>query len=131
MVISKHFLLSILLTLGLGILPSIVFAQNLNMNDYMNDYMNEYEQKLAQYIATVNETKLILDTAESTSNIQSQKYALCQRIEAYQGILKLVEQYPEAENSQLMKMIAQNYLDKQLAGFQHSGISEKSLCIQS
>lgn len=127
MVISKHFLLSILLNFGLGILPSIVFAQTLSMNDYMN----EYEQKLAQYIATVNETKLILDTPESTSNIQSQKYALCQRIEAYQGILKLVEQYPEAENSQLMKMIAQNYLDKQLAGFQHSGISEKSLCIQS
>lgn len=127
MVISKHFLLSIVLTLGLGISPSIVFAQNLNMNDYMN----EYEQKLAQYIATVNETKLILDTPESTSNIQSQKYALCQRIEAYQGILNLVQQYPEAENSQLMKMIAQNYLDKQLTGFQHSGISEKSLCIQN
>ena len=127
MVISKYFLLSIFLTLGLGISPLIVFAQTLSMNDYMN----EYEQKLAQYIATVNESKLILDTAESTSNIQSQKYALCQRIEAYQGILKLVEQYPEAENSQLMKMIAQNYLDKQLTGFQHSGISEKSLCTQS
>lgn len=123
MVISKCFLLIILLNIGLGISSSSVFAQTLGMN--------EYEQKLAQYIATVNETKLILDVPESTSNIQSQKYALCQRIEAYQDILKLVQQYPEAENSQLMNMIAQNYLDKQLAGFQQSGISEKSLCTQS
>lgn len=123
MVISKCFLLIILLNIGLGISSSSVFAQTLGMN--------EYEQKLAQYIATVNETKLILDVPESTSNIQSQKYALCQRIEAYQDILKLVQQYPEAENSQLMNMIAQNYLDKQLAGFQHSSISEKSLCTQS
>lgn len=71
------------------------------------------EDKLVQYITIVNDTKQVLDEPNAIVSEQKQKYALCQRIQAYQGILQLSEQHPQMENAAVMKLIAQNYLNRQ------------------
>lgn len=115
----KHLIFNFLLTLSFS--SSMVFAETVNLS--------EYESKLDNFISTVNETKLILDAPESSANMQVQRYALCQRIEAYQNILNLVNQFPHAENSHLMKVIAEDFLTRQVSSFQKTGVSEENFCV--
>lgn len=102
------------------IAPSFCLAEGL--------HAEAYKSQLEQYIAIVNDTKQILDEQQNTSPKQ-QKEALCQRIDAYQGILALTEQFPNAENSQMMHVIAQNYLNQQMKVLQTKGMTEQAFCV--
>ena len=84
--------------------------------------------KLEQYIAVVNDTKQVLDDPDAMANVQQQKYALCQRIQAYQDILQLTEQHPKMENAAVMKVIAQNYLTQQQQNFENSAMNQQAFC---
>ena len=90
-----------------------------------------FNQQLQSYIDTVNQTKLILDGETSTADAKTQQQALCQRIQAYQDIVKLTQSYPEFENALLMKMLAERYLAKQQASFTETGWNQSHFCPRS
>ena len=109
-----------LVLMVLGLVPSFSSAERLNLIIP--------ENKLEQYIAVVNDTKQVLDDPDAMANVQQQKYALCQRIQAYQDILQLTEQHPKMENAAVMKVIAQNYLTQQQQSFENSAMNQQAFC---
>lgn len=89
---------------------------------------DDFNQQIQQYIDIVNQTKTILDDPDTLASIEAQQQALCQRIHAYQDIVKLSNEYPKFENAMLMKWVAQHYLERQKVSLQSSGLNEGAIC---
>lgn len=87
-----------------------------------------YPQQLNYWVQQVNATKAILDDVDVHPTAQQQKQALCQRIQAYQQIVQLTQQYPDAENAALLVSIAQLFLQRQQQSLQQSGMHISTFC---
>ena len=90
--------------------------------------LDQYQQKLDQYIAIVNESKKILDEPNTQFSATEQKQALCDRIQAYRGILDLTQNFPQQESAFMMKFVANSFLDRQKNSFDQSGMTEQVFC---
>lgn len=89
---------------------------------------DDFNQQIQQHIDIVNQTKNILDHPDSLASAEAQQQALCQRIHAYQDIVKLSNEHPQFENAMLMKLVAQNFLERQKVSLQSSGLNEGAIC---
>ncbi|NHB57450.1 hypothetical protein G9F32_05285 [Acinetobacter sp. 194] len=89
----------------------------------------QYDQQIEQYIAQVNETKKNLDGPEAEADATLQKKALCQRIQAYEGIYALSEQNNTLKNAAMMQYVAKAFLDRQQQSLKSSGMGEKGFCV--
>ncbi len=49
----------------------------------------QYDQKMAEYTATVNSTKTVLDAKDNPATATEMKTAFCQRMDAYHQIAAL------------------------------------------
>lgn len=99
-------------------------AQELNQNGH-------YQQQLDRYIEVVNKTKNILDDPQAKPSVQIQKQALCSRIEAYRSILALTQRYVDQDSAPMMKIIAEQYLERQKHSFEQVGMNETAFCANS
>lgn len=88
----------------------------------------DFNQQIQQYIDIVNHTKTVLDDADALASAEVQQHSLCQRIHAYQDIVKLSNEYPKFENAMMMKLAAQSYLERQKVSLQNSGLNEDAIC---
>lgn len=76
----------------------------------------QFDQYIAEQTRVVNESKAILDephTALDRPNISTERQVLCDRIQAYQNILKASQENSQLNMASMMAMVAQNYLDRQ------------------
>ena len=88
----------------------------------------EFNQNLQIQIDIVNQTKSILDDPNLSSSLKEQGKALCQRIQAYQKVAALSEDYPQFETSSFYQMVAKRYLAQQKQSFEASGMNISSFC---
>jgi hypothetical protein len=73
----------------------------------------QYDQKMAEYTATVNSTKTVLDAKDSPATATEMKTAFCQRMAAYHQIAALSKANIELSTASVMLMVA-NHSSPQL-----------------
>lgn len=90
----------------------------------------EYDVKINEYTQSINQTKTILDQPEQQNDLKAQNLAFCERIRAYQNILKISEDNPQLERSMLMQTVAKMYLSRQIQSLNDSGMTQQVFCTQ-
>ncbi|GAA5557531.1 hypothetical protein Asch01_02271 [Acinetobacter schindleri] len=91
----------------------------------------QFDQYIAEQTRVVNESKAILDephTASDRPNISTERQVLCDRIQAYQNILKASQENSQLNMASMMAMVAQNYLDRQNKSMNSSGMTTGVFC---
>src|SRR5690606_33678794 len=90
----------------------------------------QYDQYITEQTDIVNNTKAILDEphAQNKSNISTERQALCNRIQAYENILKVSQENSQLNMAATMTMIAQNYLGRQNQSMNSSGMTRGVFC---
>ena len=79
----------------------------------------------------LTESKAILGephTALDRPNISPERQVLCDRIQAYQNILKASQENSQLNMASMMAMVAQNYLDRQNQSMNNSGMTTGVFC---
>lgn len=87
-----------------------------------------YDLKMNEYTAVINQTKTVLDNPEYDANLKAQNLAFCERLNAYQNILKLSEENPQLERAILMQTVAKMYLSRQMQSLTDSGMTQQVFC---
>lgn len=106
-----------------------VFVMNYAVAESM--IQEQYDQYIAEQTRIVNETKTVLDephTAEQKPSINTERQALCDRIQAYQNILKASQENSQLNMASMMATIAQNFLDRQNQSMNSSGMTFGVFC---
>ncbi|ATO20577.1 hypothetical protein BS636_13310 [Acinetobacter sp. LoGeW2-3] len=106
-----------------------VFISNYAVAETMTQ--EQYDQFIAEQTSVVNKTKAILDephTAQDKPSISTEHQALCDRIQAYQNILKASQENSQLNMASMMAMIAQTYLDRQNQSMNSSGMNLTVFC---
>ena len=106
-----------------------VFITNYAVAETMTQ--EQFDQYIAEQTRVVNETKAILDephTASDKPSISTERQALCDRIQAYQNILKASQENSQLNMASIMAMVAQNYLDRQNQSLNSSGMPKSVFC---
>ncbi|MFV5490169.1 hypothetical protein [Acinetobacter sp. ASP199] len=106
-----------------------VFITNYAVAETMTQ--EQYDQYIAEQTSIVNETKAILDKPHTESgkpSISTERQALCDRIQAYQNILKASQENSQLNMASMMTMVAQNYLDRQNQSMNSSGMTTGVFC---
>lgn len=106
-----------------------VFITNYAVAETMTQ--EQYDQYIAEQTSIVNETKAILDkphTELGKPSISTERQALCDRIQAYQNILKASQENSQLNMASMMTMVAQNYLDRQNQSMNSSGMTTGVFC---
>ncbi|WDE14807.1 hypothetical protein KMZ14_08425 [Acinetobacter schindleri] len=91
----------------------------------------QFDQYIAEQTRVVNDSKAILDephTASDKPSISTERQALCDRIQAYQNILKASQENSQLNMASMMAMVAQNYLDRQNQSMNSSGMTTSVFC---
>lgn len=91
----------------------------------------QFDQYIAEQTRVVNDSKAILDephTASDKPSISTERQALCDRIQAYQNILKASQENSQLNMASIMAMVAQNYLDRQNQSMNSSGMTTGFFC---
>ena len=88
----------------------------------------QYDQKMAEYTATVNSTKTVLDAKDSPATATEMKTAFCQRMAAYHQIAALSKANIELSTASVMLMVANRYLDQQEKSLTDAGMNESAFC---
>ena len=88
----------------------------------------QYDQKIAEYTATVNATKTVLDAKDNQATATEMKTAFCQRMDAYHQIAALSEANLELSTASVMLMVANRYLDQQQKSLNSAGMNESAFC---
>ena len=88
----------------------------------------EYNQQLAIQTKIVNQSKLVLEGENATQDVQRQKKAFCERLNAYREIARISDENPELDQAYLMGIIAHRYLDQQKQSMGGNGITEQYFC---
>lgn len=86
----------------------------------------QYDQKMAEYTATVNSTKTVLDAKDNPAT--EMKTAFCQRMDAYHQIAALSKANIELSTASVMLMVANRYLDQQEKSLTDAGMNESAFC---
>ncbi|NHC05102.1 hypothetical protein G9F31_15355 [Acinetobacter sp. 187] len=115
----------------MSLISLLIYTQATAATTNTVPYLSEHElhQKLQGYIDRVNQTKAVLDDAVIEPSVKEQQQALCQRIDAYQNIVKLSNEYPEFESASVMKIAALHYLKRQKESFDGSALNQKAFCL--
>jgi hypothetical protein len=106
-----------------------VFIANYAVAETMSQ--EQFDQYIAEQTRVVNESKAILDephTASDKPSISTERQALCDRIQAYQNILKASQENSQLSMASMMAMVAQNYLDRQNQSMNSSGMTAGVFC---
>ena len=82
----------------------------------------QYDQKMAEYTATVNSTKTVLDAKDNQATATEMKTAFCQRMDAYHQIAALSKANIELSTAPVMLMVANRYLEQQEKSLTDSGM---------
>lgn len=88
----------------------------------------KYDALLNQNMQTIQNTKVILDSEQSTATSSEQSKALCDRIMAYERIKEASEQNQHLENASMMLIAANFYLDRQSKSLDNSNFSRSIFC---
>lgn len=88
----------------------------------------QYDQKMAEYTATVNSTKTVLDAKDNPATATEMKTAFCQRMDAYHQIAALSKANIELTTASVMLMVANRYLDQQEKSLTDAGMNESAFC---
>lgn len=88
----------------------------------------QYDQKMAEYTATVNSTKTVLDAKDNSATAIEMKTAFCQRMDAYHQIAALSKANIELSTASVMLMVANRYLDQQEKSLTDAGMNESAFC---
>ncbi len=91
----------------------------------------QFDQYIAEQTRVVNDSKAILDephTASDKPSISTERQVLCDRIQAYQNILKASQENSQLNMASMMAMVAQNYLDRQNQSMNSSGMTTSVFC---
>lgn len=88
----------------------------------------QYDQKMAEYTATVNSTKTVLDAKDNPATATEMKTAFCQRMDAYHQIAALSKANIELSTASVMLMVANRYLDQQEKSLTDAGLNESAFC---
>lgn len=84
----------------------------------------QYDQKMAEYTATVNSTKTVLDAKDNPATATEMKTAFCQRMDAYHQIAALSKANIELSTASVMLMVANRYLEQQEKSLTDAGMNE-------
>ncbi|WP_347474231.1 hypothetical protein ABEF90_07150 [Acinetobacter thermotolerans] len=106
-----------------------VFLMNYAVAESMTQ--EQYDQYIADQTRIVNETKAVLDephTGEQKPSINAERQALCDRIQAYENILKASQENSQLNMASMMATIAQNFLDRQNQSLNSSGMTSGVFC---
>ncbi|MGL6033692.1 MAG: hypothetical protein ACRC0N_01260 [Acinetobacter johnsonii] len=88
----------------------------------------QYDQKMAEYTATVNSTKTVLDAKDNPATATEMKTAFCQRMDAYHQIAALSKANIELSTASVMLMVANRYLEQQEKSLTDAGMNESAFC---
>ena len=106
-----------------------VLITNYAVAETMNQ--EQFDQYIAEQTRVVNESKAILDephTASDKPSISTERQVLCDRIQAYQNILKASQENSQLNMASIMAMVAQNYLDRQNQSMNSAGMTTGVFC---
>lgn len=87
-----------------------------------------YDAQMQHYLDVIKATKPILDDPKSTADASEKSQSFCQRIDAYQQIVKLSEENSQLEMASIMYMAAKNFLDRQQQSLTKSGMTTGAMC---
>jgi hypothetical protein len=87
-----------------------------------------YDAQIQHYLDVIKATKPILDDPKSTADASAKSEAFCQRIDAYQRIVKLSEDNSQLDMASIMHMAAKNFLDRQQQSLTKSGMTTGAMC---
>lgn len=87
-----------------------------------------YDQQMQYYLDVIKASKPILDDPTSTADTTARSQAFCQRIDAYQNIVKLSEENNQLDMASVMHMAAKNFLDRQQQSLTKSGMTTAAMC---
>ena len=88
----------------------------------------QYDQKMAEYTATVNSTKTVLDAKDNPATATEMKTAFCQRMDAYHQIAALSKANIELSSASVTLMVAHRYLDQQEKSLTDAEMNESAFC---
>ena len=87
----------------------------------------QYDKKMAEYTATVNSTKTVLDAKDNPATVTEMKTAFCQRMDAYHQIAALSKANIELSTASVMLMVANRYLEQQEKSLTDAGMNESAI----
>ena len=88
----------------------------------------QFDQKLDEYTEIVNESKKVLDGEQKDTDTSVQKKAFCNRLDAYENILRLSKENPKLDGAYLMGVIAERYLTRQKQSMTSAGMTDRFFC---
>ena len=104
------------------------FLSTLSYAEITKLTQGQYDQKMAEYTATVNSTKTVLDAKDNPATATEMKTAFCQRMDAYHQIAALSKANIELSTASVMLMVANRYLDQQENSLTDAGMNESAFC---
>ena len=88
----------------------------------------DYDRQIQHYTQLIQKTKAILDEPDSAADADAQSQAFCDRLNAYQQIVKLSQENLKLDLAPMMLKISQAYLEKQQQSLSSSGMTAGVFC---